>query len=81
MKSLYEYLKPLFEEEAGAGVASPGSVTGMGEPSFNTDGIISAPAGGLPKEKTTIYRRKKKKKKGQPDFVMDPNKDSKSKAE
>lgn len=79
MKSLYEYLKHITEEEGGA--ATPGSVTGMGEPSFNTDGIISAPAGGLPKEKIVIYRRRKKKKKGGPDFVMDPNKDHKDKTE
>ena len=76
MKSLYEYLKSVFEEEAGAGAATPGGVTGMGEPSFSTDGLVSAPLGGLPKEKTVIYRRRKKKKKRDPrDFNMIPPKE------
>lgn len=67
MRSLYEYIK---EEEAG-GMATPASTMGMGEPSFSTDGLVSAPAGGIPKEKTTIYkRRKKKKRRDLRDFIM-----------
>ena len=75
MKSLYEYLKPIFEEDACA--ATPGGITGMGEPGFSTDGLVSAPVGGIPKQKTTIYRRRRKKKKSQPDFIMNPDQTNK----
>lgn len=67
MLSLYEYMR-IHEEEGGMG---PGNVMGMGNPDFSTDGLISAPEGGLPKEKITIYKRRKKKKKRDPrDFNM-----------
>lgn len=71
MKNLQEYLLTLLEEEGGgAPVSTPANTMGAGEPGFDTDGFISAPAGGNPKEKTHISKRRKKKRKDLRDFIM-----------
>ena len=66
MKTLYEYI--LQEEECG--MMTPSNTMGAGEPGFDTDGFISAPLGGTPKQSTHITRRRKKKKSDLRDYPM-----------
>lgn len=77
MKSLREFLQIVFEEEAGGEAGgsifqTPTNTIGMDDIGFETDPLISAPEGGIPKEKTKITkkRRKKKKMKDLRDFIM-----------
>ena len=69
MKNLNEYLQSVLEEEGGI-TQTPANTMGMGDISPNTDSLLSAPEGGIPKEKTKIYKRRKKKRKDIRDFLM-----------
>lgn len=69
MKDLKDYLHEVFEE-VGDVMATPANTMGAGEPSFDTDGFISAPIGGTPKQTTRITKRRKKSKKGLRDYLM-----------
>ena len=77
MKNLQEYLLTLLEEDGGvvasaggAPVSTPANTMGMGNINPDTDPLMSAPAGGTPKEKTHISKRRKKKRKDLRDFIM-----------
>lgn len=70
MKSLYEYLQ-FFEEEGGGVTQTPANTIGMGNVSPDTDPLLAAPEGGIPKETTKIHKRRKKKRKDLRDFLMD----------
>lgn len=74
MKTLSTYLQEIFEEEAGGGgiFATPGNTMGAGEPGFDTEPLVSTPAGGIPKKQTTkVTKRRKKSRPGLRDYVMD----------
>lgn len=70
MKSLYEYLQLTFEEEGGEVTQTPSNTMGMGNVSPDTDPLLAAPEGGIPKETTKIHKRRKKKRKDLRDFLM-----------
>ena len=69
MKSLYEYLQLTLEEEGGV-TQTPSNTMGMGNVSPDTDPLLAAPEGGIPKETTKVYKRRKKKRKDLRDFLM-----------
>lgn len=70
MKSLYEYLQLAFEEEGGGITQTPSNTMGMGNVSPDTDPLLAAPEGGIPKETTKVHKHRKKKRKDSRDFVM-----------
>lgn len=71
MKNLYEYIQMTFEEEGGGISQTPANTMGMGNISPDTDPLLAAPEGGIPKETTKIHKHRKKKRKDLRDFLMD----------